>query len=156
MGVMTWTVQRSHQVWMTCSPGRTRSGVRPCASYDEMLAACYVRCFGTFSNYLGHLRAACHAIGCSAPPVGHPAIKRGMVAIVKRGQYTSREKRFLDRCMRHVLKQGSKCRTLVPGTRSATWSWRCSTSTKRCVSQCYGCSLTCFCCDYLQRWNAHS
>ena len=25
------------------------------------------RCFGTFANYLGHLRGACHAMGCDAP-----------------------------------------------------------------------------------------
>ena len=57
----------------------------------------FARSFGTFANYLGYLRAACHAIGCTAPPVGHPAIKRSMIAIVKRELYKSREKLHLDR-----------------------------------------------------------
>ena len=57
----------------------------------------FARSFGTFANYLGYLCAACHAIGCTAPPVGHPAIKRSMIAIVKRDFYKSREKLHLDR-----------------------------------------------------------
>ena len=47
---------------------------------------------------LSYLRAACHAVGCEAPPVGHPAIKRAMIAIVKRGMYEARCKHFIDRC----------------------------------------------------------
>ena len=74
----------------------------PWRAVDCMLHRC--RCFGTFANYLGYLRAACHGIGCDAPPVGHPAIKRSMIAIVKRGFYTSRAKMFIDRlsAMRHL------------------------------------------------------
>ncbi len=57
------------------------------------------RCLGTFANYLGHVRAACHAIGCDAPPVGHTAIRRSMIAIVKRGMYKERAKMFIDKCV---------------------------------------------------------
>jgi len=55
------------------------------------------RCFGTFANYLGYLRAACHASGFEAPPVGHPAIRRAMVAIVKRELFRPRPKLFLQK-----------------------------------------------------------
>ena len=57
------------------------------------------RCVGTFCNYLSHLRAACHANGFDAPPVGHPAIKRAMVAVVKRELFTKRNKLFVQRCV---------------------------------------------------------
>ena len=57
------------------------------------------RCFGTFSNYLGHVRGACHALGFEAPPVGHGAIKRAMIAIVKRELTTPRPRHFIDRCL---------------------------------------------------------
>jgi hypothetical protein len=57
------------------------------------------RCFGTFANYLGHLRGACHALGLAAPPVGHGAVKRAMVGIVKRQLSTPRPKHFIDRCL---------------------------------------------------------
>ena len=52
---------------------------------------------GTFGNYLSHLRGACHAMGFEAPPTGHPAMKRAMVAIAKRELFEAREKRFIDR-----------------------------------------------------------
>ena len=55
------------------------------------------RCAGTFSNYLGHLRAACIVLGCVAPDVQDPAIKRAKVAIVKRMVFTSRPKMFIQR-----------------------------------------------------------
>ncbi len=61
--------------------------------------ACLARCFGTFANYLGHLRGACYAIGCDAPPVGHAAIKRALIAIVKRELFSSKTKRFIDKCV---------------------------------------------------------
>ena len=62
------------------------------------------RCFGTFSNYLGHLRGACHALGFEAPPVGHGAIKRAMIGIVKRQLSVPRPKHFIDRraCTQHA------------------------------------------------------
>ena len=55
------------------------------------------RCFGTFANYLGDLRAACHALGHEAPPTGHPAIRRAMVAIAKREFFKPRPKLFIQR-----------------------------------------------------------
>ena len=57
------------------------------------------RCVGTFCDYLTHLRAACHANGFDAPPIGHPAIKRAMVAVVKRELFTKRNKLFVQRCV---------------------------------------------------------
>ena len=57
------------------------------------------RCVGTFCNYLSHLRAACHANGFEAPPVGHPAIRRAMMAVVKRELFTARAKMFVQRCV---------------------------------------------------------
>ena len=56
------------------------------------------RCLGTFANYLGHLKGACIAVDCEPPPQGHPAIKRAMIAIVKRRLYTPRQAMFLQRC----------------------------------------------------------
>ena len=56
------------------------------------------RCFGTFANYLGHLHGACHALGFEAPPVGHGAIKRAMIGIVKKQLSAPRPKHFIDRC----------------------------------------------------------
>ena len=55
------------------------------------------RCPGTFCNYLGYLRTACHAVGVEAPPVGHSAIKRAIIAIAKRGQFRARAKMFIRR-----------------------------------------------------------
>ena len=66
--------------------------------------ATLARCFGTFSNYLGHLRGACHAMGFEAPPVGHTAIKRAMVAIIKRELHRPRSKRFINK--REALQTG--------------------------------------------------
>ena len=57
------------------------------------------RCLGTFGNYLSYLRAACHAIGCDAPPVGHPALRRAMIAIIKRELFQSKERFFIDKTM---------------------------------------------------------
>ena len=57
------------------------------------------RAFGTYANYLGHLRTGCYAILCDAPPTGHPAIKRAMVAIAKRDMWVSREKKFINKYM---------------------------------------------------------
>lgn len=58
-----------------------------------------VRCIGTFGNYLGYLRGACHARGYEAPPLGHPAIKRAMVAIVKRELFDTRPKFFIRKAL---------------------------------------------------------
>ncbi len=55
------------------------------------------RCIGTFGNYVSHLRGACHAIGVEDPPDGHPALKRAMVAIIKRELFKAREKMFINR-----------------------------------------------------------
>ena len=59
----------------------------------------FVRCPGTFSNYLGYLRAMCLANGFEAPPTHHPAIGRSMVAIAKRGLSTARPKHFIFRTL---------------------------------------------------------
>ncbi len=64
----------------------------------------YVRCFGTYANYLGHLRGACLALGHEPPPVGHPAIRRAMVAITKRELFCSKERRFIDKaCVTNMV-----------------------------------------------------
>ena len=55
------------------------------------------RSFGTYANYLGHLRTACYAIMCEAPPTGHPGIRRAMTAIAKREMHVSKEKKFIDK-----------------------------------------------------------
>ena len=57
------------------------------------------RCLGTFANYLGHLRCACHALGLDAPPVGHQTIKRAMAGIVKRQLHDPRPKVFITKCV---------------------------------------------------------
>lgn len=77
------------------------------------------QCLGTFGNYLSHLRGACHAIGCEAPPTGHPALRRAMIAITKRELFTAREKLFIDRfqflglCARAVCHRTKFGRTIV-------------------------------------------
>ena len=73
-----------------------------------------VRCFATYANYLGHLRTACYAIGCDAPPTSHPAIKRAMTAIAKRDMFAAREKKFIDKCkLRLRLSFACHCRFTV-------------------------------------------
>lgn len=57
------------------------------------------QCVGTFGNYLSYLRGACHAIGCEAPPVSEPAIRKAMIAIAKRQLFRSREKMFIDKTL---------------------------------------------------------
>jgi hypothetical protein len=52
------------------------------------------RCIGTFTNYLGHLRGACHALGFEAPPAGHQAVRRAMSGIAKGQLYEARPKMF--------------------------------------------------------------
>ena len=55
------------------------------------------RSLGTFMNYLGCLRKACHALNLEAPPYGHAAIKRAMTSIVKRQLTPDRPRLHLDR-----------------------------------------------------------
>ena len=55
------------------------------------------RSLGTFMNYLGCLRKACHALNIEAPPYGHAAIKRAMASIVKRQIAPDRPRLHLDR-----------------------------------------------------------
>ena len=55
------------------------------------------RSLGTFANYLGYLRTACLAMGVKGPEQGHPALKRAMVAIVKREMFEQRSKKFIDK-----------------------------------------------------------
>ena len=57
------------------------------------------QCHGTFDSYLGCLRVACHAIWCGAPPVGHPALFRAIVAVVKRELFQARKRMCIDRAM---------------------------------------------------------
>ena len=38
-------------------------------------------------------------MGFEAPPVGHPAIRRALSAIAKRGQFVPRQKMFIPRCV---------------------------------------------------------
>ena len=57
------------------------------------------RCVGTFANYLGYLKTACQAIWPDAPPIAREAIKKAMISIIKRGQFTARPKFFIDRVM---------------------------------------------------------
>ena len=65
--------------------------------HDCAASRCVVRCIGTFGNYMSYLRAACLANGYDAPPVGHPAIRRAMVAVAKRELFTARPKMFVQR-----------------------------------------------------------
>jgi len=64
-----------------------------CGSWQHF----FIRCLGTFGNYLSYLRAACHAMGMEGPPVGHPALRRAMVAIVKRELFLPRPKLFINK-----------------------------------------------------------
>ncbi len=48
------------------------------------------RCVGTYSNYLGYLRAACLALDLEMPRADHPAIQRAKTSIVKRMLFRSR------------------------------------------------------------------
>lgn len=57
------------------------------------------QCLGTFTNYLGYLRSACHAQGCDAPPVGHPALRLAMISIVKRELYQAKPKMFINKSL---------------------------------------------------------
>ena len=78
--------------------GNASVGFPPCL--EAVLAwSNTFRCVGTYSNYLGHLRTACYALNLSAPPVGHPAIKRAMQSIVRRQLFTGR----------HVVRPPSVC-----------------------------------------------
>ena len=49
-----------------------------------------LRCLGTFSNYVGHVRTACIAHGLEMPQASHPALQRAKGAIVKRMLFTKR------------------------------------------------------------------
>jgi len=48
------------------------------------------RCIGTFTNYVGHVRTACMAMGLEVPDCNDPALKKAKTAIVKRMLWTSR------------------------------------------------------------------
>jgi hypothetical protein len=63
---------------------RAEAAAFPPALIDVLGWSNAFRCIGTFTNYLGHLRGACHALGFEAPPVGHQAIRRSMSGIAKR------------------------------------------------------------------------
>lgn len=65
-----------------------------------------VRCVKTFSNYLGYVRSSCHAVGCDAPPSGHPAIYRAMTSIAKRGLSSARPRHFIGRSVVHNMVLG--------------------------------------------------
>ena len=86
---------------------------------DDVLAwSNTFRCAGTFGNYLGYLRGACHALGYDAPVVGHPTIKRAMIAIVKRECFKSRQKMFINKyVLASVWAPGCACvlRVCAPG-----------------------------------------
>ena len=84
-----------------------------------MLGCFRKRCLGTFSNYLGHVRGAGHALGLEAPPVGHQAIRRAMSGIAKRQLYEARPKLFLKKSARRfcntafasgIVHAGQDCR----------------------------------------------
>ena len=64
------------------------------------------RCLKTFTNYLGYVRTSCYAVGCDAPPAGHPAICRAMIAIAKRGLSSSRPRHFICRSVVHNMVLG--------------------------------------------------
>jgi hypothetical protein len=64
------------------------------------------RCMKTFGNYLGYVRSSCHAVGCEAPPVGHPAISRAMISIGKRSLSSSRPRHFICRSVVHNMVLG--------------------------------------------------
>jgi len=66
---------------------------------DVLAWANVFACSDTFSNYLTHLRGACHAMGFEAPPTRHPALSRAVVAILKRELFKARQKRFINRTM---------------------------------------------------------
>ena len=48
------------------------------------------RCVGTFTNYVGHVRTACMAMGLDAPDCCDAALKKAKTAIVKRMLFTAR------------------------------------------------------------------
>ena len=79
---------------------------------DVVAWSCTFRCFATYSNYLGYLRGVCAATGHEPPPVGHPAIRRAMTAVAKRGMWKEREKMHIQRragfCL-HVRFDLSAC-----------------------------------------------
>ena len=64
---------------------------------DVVAWSCTFRCFATYSNYLGYLRGVCAATGHESPPIGHPAIRRAMMAVAKRGMWKEREKMHIQR-----------------------------------------------------------
>ena len=100
-------------------------------------SVCMYRCFGTFANYLGYLRSACHAMGFDATPVGHPAIKRAMCAIVKRELFVPRTKMFFPRCVSAPAWLFAVS-VLVAGSSSATWSRQCNRIRRIAVRVCCG------------------
>jgi len=105
--------------------------------WSSSTSFCMYRCFGTFANYLGYLRAACHAMGFDAPPVGHPAIKRAMCAIVKRELFVPRTRMFIPRCA-SAPAWVFAVSVLVAGNLSATWSRQCNRIRRSAVTVCCG------------------
>jgi hypothetical protein len=103
--------------------------------------SCTFRCFGTFSNYLGYLRSVCEATGYESPPIGHPVIRRAMLAIAKRGMCKEREKMYIQKHARFCLqgRLGLACvPTLLSGTWSERWSKQLTKARKTCASVCCG------------------
>ena len=119
--------------------------------WDSGICHVFARCFGTFANYLGYLRAACHAIGCEAPAVGHPAIRRAMGAIVKREQFVPRAKMFIRRCPCIAPLYIARAYSVDAGDLSAIWLRRCNGIWRIIAMQCCGWSPIPFCCACLQR-----
>jgi hypothetical protein len=75
--------------------GRTKSSVSLACVVHTLCPDS--RRFGTYANYLSHVRAVCYAADFEAPPVGHPCIARAMKAIAKRQMFKSKEGKHIQK-----------------------------------------------------------
>ena len=70
------------------------------ATVDKILLWSHTfRCGGTFCNYLGYVRSVSLALGLDCPSADHPAIRRAVVAIVKRRMFTGRPRQSIGRTL---------------------------------------------------------
>ena len=57
---------------------------------------CYSGAPFTYSNYLGYVRLGCILVGAADVSSNSPLLRRAKTAIIKKGHFTSREKRFIQ------------------------------------------------------------
>ena len=130
--------------------GRTRFGVHAHSiAAPRMFIALLARCFGTYSNYLGHLRTICYAAGFEAPPIGHPCLRRAMTAIAKRQMFQQRERKHIQKYARFPTSSRSLVLhsfACLAGIWSPTWCWRRPKDKRSSRSACSGwCPMYSFC-----------